>query len=66
MTVIAQYLHDVGHESLTGTRANPSAHDTVVAENFWKSLTFNQAGDEVSPKFTSIAAIRTAITNANK
>lgn len=66
LTDIAKALHGVGHELLTGTKDKPSAHDTVVAENFWKSLTFNQAGEEVSPKFTSIAAIRTAITNANK
>lgn len=64
LTTIAEVLLAVGHESLTGKVEAPTANDTAIADAFITAVEFKE--DKITPKFRSINAIRTAITNAIK
>lgn len=70
LTVVAEALILVGHDSITGsydadtTTYTITANDTEIAEKFYSNLTFDETSHTVSPKYTSISAIRAAITAA--
>lgn len=59
LTEIAGALLVVGHGSLSGADT-PTATDTLIAEKFFATLTFDTDG-KVSPKFTSISGIRAVL-----